>query len=88
MVRASGVVLMLALAAMTVGGCSHHSAETPQQQFLEALKRGNSAQASQIWLHMSPEQRVMFERGQGLQARAITERDAAGSDAPRDGGGE
>ena len=66
MVRASGVALMLALAAM-LAGCSHHSAETPQQQFLQALKRGNSAQASQIWLHMSPEERVMFERGQGLQ---------------------
>jgi hypothetical protein len=53
--------------AITLGGCSHNQAETPQQQFLEALKRGNSAQASQIWLNMSPEQRVEFERGQGIQ---------------------
>jgi hypothetical protein len=65
-VRASRAALILLMAAIA-GGCAHHSETTPQQQFLEALKRGNSAQASQIWLHMSPEQRVMFERGQGLQ---------------------
>jgi len=65
-VRASGVALVIAL-AVALGGCSHNQAETPQQQFLEALKRGNSAQASQIWLKMSPDERVKFERGQGLQ---------------------
>jgi len=65
-VRASGVALVIALAA-ALGGCSHNQAETPQQHFLEALKRGNSAQASQIWLQMTPEERVKFERGQGLQ---------------------
>ena len=65
MVRVSRAALILLMAAMA--GCAHQSETTPQQQFLEALKRGNSAQASQIWLHMSPEQRVMFERGQGLQ---------------------
>lgn len=58
------MALVIALGA-ALGGCSHQV--TPQQQFLEALKRGNSAQASQIWLHMNPEERVKFERGQGLQ---------------------
>jgi hypothetical protein len=60
------VALVIALGA-ALGGCSHQQAKTPQQQFLEALKRGNSAQASQVWLHMDPEERVKFERGQGLQ---------------------
>lgn len=60
------MALIIALGA-ALGGCSHQQAKTPQQQFLEALKRGNSAQASQVWLHMNPEERVKFERGQGLQ---------------------
>jgi hypothetical protein len=60
------VTLAIALCAAILCGCSHE-AKTPQQQFLEALKRGNSAQASQIWLQMDPEERVKFERGQGLQ---------------------
>ncbi|HUY18001.1 MAG TPA: hypothetical protein VMV15_02135 [Candidatus Binataceae bacterium] len=59
------MALVIAL-GIALGGCSHQ-AKTPQQQFLEALKRGNSAQASQIWLQMGPEERVKFERGQGLQ---------------------
>lgn len=60
------MALIIALGAV-LGGCSHQQSKTPQQQFLEALKRGNSAQASQIWLQMSPEERIKFERGQGLQ---------------------
>ena len=28
--------------------------ETPQQQYTEALMRGNAMQASQVWLHMGP----------------------------------
>ncbi len=60
------MALVIAL-AVALGGCSHNQAETPQMQFLTALKRGNSAQASQIWLKMSPEERIKFERGQGLQ---------------------
>ncbi len=48
-------------------GCSHGQKSTPQQQYLESLKRGNAAQASQLWLKMTPDDRMKFERGQGIQ---------------------
>jgi hypothetical protein len=60
--RAAAMALTLALS-----GCSlFHSGPTPQQQFLDALNRGNSAQASQIWLGMTPDDRDKFRRGEGL----------------------
>src|SRR5207249_12202120 len=40
--------------------------ETPQQQYLEALSRGNGPEASQIWLNMTPEQKQAFRNGQGM----------------------
>jgi hypothetical protein len=61
--RAAVFAIMLAASA----GCSlFGSGETPQQKFLDALNRGNSAQASQIWLTMTPEDRNRFRRGEGL----------------------
>ena len=60
--RASAVGLILA-----VSGCSlFGGGPTPQQQFLDALNRGNSAQASQIWLGMTPDDRDKFRRGEGM----------------------
>jgi len=53
-------------------GCwpwSHHD-KPPQQQYAEALTRGNSMQASQIWLNMSPEDRLKFARGEGISPQA------------------
>jgi len=49
-------------------GCSmfHHDTPTPQQQFLDALNHGHSAEASQIWLHMSQEDRLKFQTNQGI----------------------
>ena len=65
MTRCDGV-LALVLAAM-VSGCSlFHHGETPQQKFLDALNRGNSPEASQIWLTMSPDDRNRWRRGEGL----------------------
>jgi hypothetical protein len=54
------LVSFLSIAA----GCSNRT--TPQQQYYEALMRGNSANASQIWLQMTPEDRVKFQMGRGL----------------------
>jgi hypothetical protein len=59
----------LTLAAMALGGCwpfGHHG-PPPQQQYFDALKLGNAAQASQIWLSMTPEERLKFERGQDVR---------------------
>lgn len=50
-----------------LAGCSYfRSQKTPQQSFAEALMRGNSMQASQLWLQMSPEDRLKFARGEGI----------------------
>jgi hypothetical protein len=54
--------------AVSLAGCGlFHHAETPQQQFTEALERGNSPQASYIWNNMSAEDRVRFSRGEGVK---------------------
>ncbi len=69
------VVEMMALAVCVValGGC--WSKTTPQQSFAEALMRGNSMQASQIWLRMSPEDRLKFSRGEGIKPDATSQQD-------------
>ncbi len=53
---------------MTAGCASiGHSGPPAQQQYFDALKLGNAAQASQIWLRMTPEERMKFERGQDIR---------------------
>ena len=52
------VVLLVAACAIALAGCSSH--ETQQQKFTDALSHGNSAQASQIWLHMDASSRADF----------------------------
>lgn len=58
-------ITALALCAAVLAGC--WSRPSPQQSFAEALMRGNSMQASQIWLHMSPEDRLKFAHGEGIK---------------------
>jgi len=66
--RAAVFAIMLAASA----GCSlFGSGETPQQKFLDALNRGNSAQASQIWLTMTPEDLAVREAHRVLRAGGI-----------------
>jgi len=60
--RAAAIGLILALSGCSLFG----GGPTPQQQFLDALNRGNSAQASQIWLGMTPDDRDKFRRGEGM----------------------
>lgn len=57
----------LAVCAIAFGGCWPFNRTPPQQEYFNALKIGNSAQASQIWLQMSPGQRAQFERGEGIR---------------------
>jgi hypothetical protein len=51
-----------------VPGCSlFHCGESPQQQFIEAVQRGNSGQASQLWMTMNAEDRANFGYGIGFK---------------------
>jgi redox-sensitive bicupin YhaK (pirin superfamily) len=59
-------VLLLAM-LLSTSGCFLFHKESPQQQYTEALMRGNSMQASQVWLKMSPEDRMKFARGEGIK---------------------
>jgi hypothetical protein len=64
------------LAAGMLAGCSsqsHQEALGPpaQQQYFDALKLGNAAEASQIWLRMTPEERLKFERGQDIRPSVV-----------------
>lgn len=54
--------------AIAIAGCWpwHHRGPTPQQQYLEAIEHGHSAEASQIWLQMSPEDREKWARSEGV----------------------
>ncbi|MHB8381007.1 MAG: hypothetical protein ACYDC3_01525 [Candidatus Binataceae bacterium] len=54
--------------SLAVAGCwpFGHSGPTPQQQYLDALNHGHSAEASQIWLTMSPEDRAKWARSEGV----------------------
>ena len=36
--------------------------------------RGNSMQASQLWLHMSPDDRMKFARGEGVRPDRVRRR--------------
>lgn len=48
-------------------GCGlFHHGPTPQQQFLDALKRGNGAEANQMWLKMDAQDRADFSHSRGI----------------------
>ena len=59
----SGGLASIAACAIALAGCS---SETPQQKYVDAMNHGNSAQASQIWLHMNAQSREDFEHNQGM----------------------
>ena len=63
------IALSIATCAIALAGCwpFHSNQETQQQKFIEALNRGNGAQASQIWLHMDAKSRAEFAHNQGMQ---------------------
>jgi hypothetical protein len=53
--------------AVCIAGCSlFHHGDPPQQQFLDALGRGGGPEASQIWLHMSAEDRANLGHSMGI----------------------
>ena len=57
-------VFSIAASVIVLAGCSH---ETQQQKFMDAMSHGNSAQASQIWLHMDAKSRADFSHNQGME---------------------
>jgi hypothetical protein len=58
-------VFSIVACALALAGCWSH--ETQQQKFVDAMNHGNSAQASQIWLHMDAQSRLDFSHSQGMQ---------------------
>lgn len=57
----------LVACAIAFSGCWPFNRTPPQQEYFNALKIGNSAQASQLWLQMTPDQRAKFARGEGIR---------------------
>jgi redox-sensitive bicupin YhaK (pirin superfamily) len=66
--------LLLAIILLGSSGCFLFHKKSPQQEYTEALMRGNSMQASQVWLNMSPEDRMKFARGEGIQPDQATQK--------------
>jgi hypothetical protein len=64
-----GLIAKAALMACVIAlsGCWPFNRTPPQQKYFDALKIGNSAQASQLWLQMTPDQRAKFERGEDIR---------------------
>ena len=61
------ILLSVTALAIVLAGCS---GRTQQQKFVDAMNHGNSAQASQIWLHMDPKSREDFAHNQGVSPNA------------------
>ena len=66
MARWGASVPIVLIMAAGFSSCSLFHRETPQQKLFDALNRGNAPAANQIWLNMSPEDRVKFSRGEGI----------------------
>ena len=85
-------VFSIAACVIALAGCSH---ETQQQKFMDAMSHGNSAQASQIWLHMDASSRADFSHNEGMQPNTSPDdvkkqimqhyQDEAGSDNDNNG---
>ena len=71
--RAGSAALALTLAAGVTGCSLFHHGESAPQKFLDALNRGNAAQASQMWLNMSANDREELSHNQGIKA-ALTQK--------------
>jgi hypothetical protein len=53
--------------AVVLAGCwPWHKKESQQQKFMDALNRGNGAEASQIWLSMDADSRAAFAHNEGM----------------------
>ncbi len=66
-IRGLAATAPLVACAIALSGCWPFNRTPPQQEYFNALKVGNSAQASQLWLQMTPDQRAKFERGEDIR---------------------
>ena len=73
--RVIGVVAIVLASMIGIGGCSWFG-PTPQQQFIEALNRGDGPRANEIWNKMSAKDRLRWHRGQGITP-AVSPKEAA-----------
>lgn len=67
MTRIVGVALVCVLGAWAPGCSLFHRGEAPQQKFLNALNRGNGAEATQVWLTMSAKDRANLSHNVGMK---------------------
>jgi hypothetical protein len=70
-IRITRMVAAALLFLMVIGapGCSlFHHGDSPQQQFMSALNRGDGAQASELWLKMSAKDRSNFSHDIGFKS--------------------
>lgn len=66
--KGATVLALSLLIGTALSGCwPFHRGPTPQQQFAEALGRGDTVRANRLWLEMSPEDRLKFSRGEGVR---------------------
>ncbi|MDO8431506.1 MAG: hypothetical protein Q7S58_03760 [Candidatus Binatus sp.] len=59
--------ILVAACVLGVAGCWHK--ESQQQQFLEALNRGNGAQAGEIWRNMDADSRAALAHNEGIKPK-------------------
>jgi hypothetical protein len=64
----SRTIVAVALAIALMGCWPWHKKESQQQKFMDALNRGNGAEANQIWLGMDAESRAAFAHSEGMHA--------------------
>lgn len=65
--RRSLVIVVAVVAVMFVGCWPWHKKESQQQKFMDAMNRGNGAEANQIWLNMDADSRAAFAHNEGMQ---------------------
>src|SRR5712672_1579053 len=61
------VVLLVAMSTAGLAGCWHR--KTDQQKFLEALNRGNGAQAAEIYRNMDAKSRAALAHNEGIKPK-------------------
>lgn len=89
-VRVLATILLAATLSAPFMGCwPFHHGPTPQQEFFDALNRGDAVEANQTWLNMSDEDHEKLLRGEGVAPRlsaqeiqAAIQRHKAGDTTP------
>ena len=60
-------MIIFTACAIGLAGCWHK--ETQQQKFLEALNRGNGAEAGEIWRNMDADSRAALAHNEGIKPK-------------------